>query len=206
DFDLKSNKLFLLADRYDRVERIYFGEKIDDKKKESQAKREYELSQIAKQKEGAQLDYSTAVMISQTCPNKNLDEIIDLLKEMNVLKKASNRDKERIGKRLTLAKAWAEKYAPEEMKISVQEEVPQSIINELNDNEKNAIAALVNEIDSDDLQTRIYEIAKESGIEPKRFFQILYKILLNRESGPRLGPFIIAIGKDRARKILEQIQ
>ncbi|MFH0832535.1 MAG: lysine--tRNA ligase, partial [Candidatus Aenigmatarchaeota archaeon] len=47
DFDLKSNKLFLLADRYDRVERIYFGEKIDDKKKESQAKREYELSQIA---------------------------------------------------------------------------------------------------------------------------------------------------------------
>ncbi len=203
DFDLQSNKLFLLHDRYDRAERVYFGyEKSENEKKTNQLKREYELSQISKPRKGVQPVYSTLVMISQVCPNRDINEIIDLLKKMQVVKKISNADKEKISKRLDLAKNWAEKYAPEEMKIKLNEELPAI---ELSNSEKKAIASLVGNLDKKDLQTVIYQTAKENNIEPKRFFQILYNIMINRDSGPRLGPFIIAVGIDRVRKLLEKV-
>ena len=201
EFDLQSNKLFLLYDRYDKAEQAFFNEKDD--KTSQQMKREYELSQIKKPKKGFSLDYSTAAMISQTCPSNKMDEILDLLKAMGLLEKADKNDKEKISKRLKLAKNWVDKYAPEEMKIKLNEELPEI---ELNENEKKAISSLVNDIDKKDLQTIIYETAKKNDIQPKRFFQILYKILINRESGPRLGPFIIAIGRDNVKKLLQEIK
>jgi lysyl-tRNA synthetase class 1 len=201
DFDLQSNKLFLLHDRYDRAERVYFGEKSGNEKQENQLKREYALSQ-AKPKKGLQIDYQTAVMISQVCPNRGIDELADLLKKMQIVKKISSADKEKISRRLELAKNWAEKYAPEEMKIKLNEEPPAI---ELTDSEKKAVSSLADNLDKEDLQTVIYQTAKENNIEPKRFFQILYNIMINRDSGPRLGPFIIAVGIDKIRKLLEKI-
>ncbi len=207
EFDLQSNKLFLLYDRYDRAKQAYFSAPGNDKRKK-QLEREYELSQVKKPKKSQNIDYSTAAMISQTNPGSGIEEIMNLLKSMGMLKKkVSLYDKEMIARRLALAKNWAGKYAPEEVKIKLQEEVPEGLLNELDDKEKKAIAVLVNDMGRwADLQTRIYEIARENDIKPKRFFQILYKILLDRESGPRLGPFIIAIGRDRVKKLLEQVK
>ena len=150
-----------------------------------------------------QIDYQTAVMISQVCPNRDIDELADLLKKMGIVKKISSSDKEKIARRLELAKNWAEKYAPEEMKIKLNEE-PQAI--ELTESEKKAVSSLADSLDKEDLQTVIYQTAKENGIEPKRFFQILYNIMINRDSGPRLGPFIIAVGIDRVRKLLDKVR
>ena len=80
----------------------------------------------------------------------------------------------------------------------------------LTEDENDAVFDLSKELQKDwseqDLQSRIYEIAREAEIEPKRFFQILYRLLLNRDSGPKLGPFIIVVGKDKIRKILDTLK
>ena len=41
----------------------------------------------------------------------------------------------------------------------------------------------------------IYQIAKGDDIEPKEFFKILYQIILSTTRGPKIGPFILDIGK-----------
>ena len=39
--------------------------------------------------------------------------------------------------------------------------------------------------------------------DPKNFFKTIYKILLGRESGPRLGPYILESGKETIIRKLE---
>ena len=47
----------------------------------------------------------------------------------------------------------------------------------------------------EDIQNAIYQIAKENGIEPRDFFKVLYQIILSTTRGPKIGPFILDIGR-----------
>jgi len=49
----------------------------------------------------------------------------------------------------------------------------------------------------EDLQNSIYSIAKENQVQPKDFFKILYQIILSKDRGPKIGPFIEDIGKKK---------
>ena len=53
-----------------------------------------------------------------------------------------------------------------------------------------------------DCQQAMYDIATEMGIEPKSLFTAMYKALIDKEQGPRLGSFMRIIGKDRLSDIL----
>jgi lysyl-tRNA synthetase class 1 len=44
------------------------------------------------------------------------------------------------------------------------------------------------------IQSEIFSIAQKKGLQPKRFFKVLYKILINAEKGPRLGNYIVDNG------------
>ncbi len=210
EFDLESNKLFLLADRYDEAESVYFREKSLNEKRDNQLKREYMLSQARKPVKMPQISYSIASMISQVCTGRSTEEIINLLESMGAIKKnLDKKDTEKILHRLKLAKTWAEKYAPEEMRISVRETASKEFVSTLAGNEKQALKQLASELDEykkeGELQSRIYEIARENSVEPKRLFDICYRLLIGRDSGPRLGPFIMAIGKDKVKGLFGRV-
>jgi lysyl-tRNA synthetase class 1 len=70
---------------------------------------------------------------------------------------------------------------------------------ELKDNERNAVlelAGIVNGSDDENyLQNVIFTLAKKHNIPTGQFFKTLYKILIGSESGPKLGPYIIAMGR-----------
>ena len=93
------------------------------------------------------------------------------------------------------------------MKIRVNKIVPLSVVSALTEDERSAINELRKKLEKDitesELQSQVYEIARNNRIEPKKFFNILYQMLLNKESGPKLGPFILAIGKEKISKLLE---
>jgi lysyl-tRNA synthetase class 1 len=59
------------------------------------------------------------------------------------------------------------------------------------------------ETDGEKLQYKIFEIAKTSGIKPVEFFKLIYKIILNSERGPRLGPYIIERGR---KEVIEKLK
>ena len=64
---------------------------------------------------------------------------------------------------------------------------------------KGALSKLVILLEKDeeieDLQNEIYQIAKGDDVEPKEFFKVLYQIILSTTRGPKIGPFILDIGK-----------
>jgi len=69
----------------------------------------------------------------------------------------------------------------------------------LKEDEKKAVAALIDVLgktdDPDLIQNGIFNAAKKSGIQPRDFFKILYTILMGAPQGPKLGPYVLAMGK-----------
>ena len=52
------------------------------------------------------------------------------------------------------------------------------------------------------VQSKIFEIARNNNILPKDFFKLLYKILLNKDKGPKLGNYAVDLGIERMCAIL----
>ena len=92
---------------------------------------------------------------------------------------------------------------------SIQKEVIFKIGNELS-----SLATTINNKDKDaktqeddlaqDIQTIIFNNAKNNNLQPKEIFKILYKILINAEKGPRLGNYIVDLGIDNVVKVIEK--
>ena len=66
------------------------------------------------------------------------------------------------------------------------------------------VTVLQEEEEPEDIQNTIYQIAKANGVQPKDFFKILYQIILGTSRGPKIGPFIIDIGRKKVAKTLSE--
>jgi len=215
NFDLHSNKFFLLADRYEEAERVYFekkGKEGKSEKREKQLIEIYKFSQIngIPDKMPVQLNYSNAAIAVQTFPDKSLKELAEILHAKGwIHRKTLNAyDKERILKRLELAKHWLDKYASEDVKFNVQEEVPKGL--ELSSKEKEALHLVAEALHKKDWEQKelfneFYNICQKVGIKNTDFFKAAYNVLLNKDRGPKLAPFILALGKEKIIGLFEGV-
>jgi len=75
--------------------------------------------------------------------------------------------------------------------------------------ERNAIKelaqALQTESDADRVQGIIFNTARKYEVKPGQFFKTLYITLLGTQSGPRLGPYIIAMGRKNVIEALDRV-
>ncbi len=124
---------------------------------------------------------------------------------------------EQFADRLDRAKFWLEQCAPEQVnKIRATRSF--EVWNTLDDKEKAEIAALFNYIKNgtytlDELNAELYAIpkaiypeitdAKELKAIQGKFFKTVYKLLIDKEQGPRLYLFLYAIEKDRFVDLLD---
>ena len=60
------------------------------------------------------------------------------------------------------------------------------------------------ETDERILQNSIFNLAKKYAVDPPDFFKLLYTILLGAPKGPRLGPYIKAMGSENVARALER--
>ena len=51
----------------------------------------------------------------------------------------------------------------------------------------------------------VYEVARESGVNPSDFFKALYSTLIDKDSGPKLGRLIATIGTDKIKQTLHDL-
>jgi len=212
NFDLHSNKFFLLADRYDESERVFFGKEKKEEKREKQLKKIYEFSQVndIPDKIPVQLNYSIAAMVIQVFPDKPLNEIIEIMYDKGwIHKKTLDKDnKSKLLKRLELAKTWLDKYAPEDMKFTVQEKPPKDL--KLAKQEKEALKLVAEALkekkwNEKTLFEEFYNICKKVDIKNKDFFRAAYNVLLDKDRGPRLASFILALGKEKVIGLFDKI-
>ena len=190
-------------DDYDAHMDVYLGKvKLDNKKEEQHMKRLFEISNN-KDIVPAGITFAHAAMAAQIGPT---DE--DIIRS---LEKTGHYDKKMhdvIFERVNKAKVWLERYAPEDVKFTVQEKVPKDL--KISDKEKEALHLVVKalkekEWNEKDLFNEFYEICKKSGIKNTDFFRAAYNVLLNKDRGPKLAPFIVALGKEKVIELFEKV-
>lgn len=194
------------SDIYDQAERVFYGlEDVEQEKEKFEIIRSYELSQLRPPPEEIpiQLKYGHAVTLVQVLPEGfSLQSAIKRLRSTGLIKKdqLSDLDIKRIESRLRRAKNWVAKYAPEHLKIQILGTLPPEIKESLSVEQKNALKTLSNLLSSrtqlteEELEKELYQIAKkESGLGSRAFFKTVYQVLLGKDQGPRLAPFLLLL-------------
>lgn len=103
-----------------------------------------------------------------------------------------------LDERARYAKFWISLYAPEEFKYELQDVLPEV---ELSDVQKKALSELADylqegERTGEELHARLHEMKTSVPIAPKELFQAIYRVFLNRDSGPKAGWFIAGLSRD----------
>jgi lysyl-tRNA synthetase class 1 len=184
-----------LMDEYDELEKIYFGKiKIENEAKLIKSKGLYEYVNLLNPPVNLQpsVNYRLLVELCKIFKEDQKDRVTKKLIEYHAIKEASQETDNLI----TLAGNFADEFD-----ISEKFEI------ELDGVTRQALTELVRILESDgeieDLQNSIYQIAKSNEIPPKDFFRVLYQIILSSTKGPKIGPFIIDIGKIKVAKTIQ---
>ncbi|MFH1630960.1 MAG: lysine--tRNA ligase [Candidatus Aenigmatarchaeota archaeon] len=209
--DIKN--IHLLINDFERAEKVYFAkEKVANDNDRITLIRSYESAmRIVPKVMPIRIDYQFAAVVAQLVGG-DFEKALHILHSTGHVdqnRKLDNIEKERIRFRLNLAKNWVDRFVPEQ-RIILNTEFPGYVTKLLTVGQKNALKELAHilgrRIDQHQLYNAFYEICKQHNITTREFFKLMYRILINRESGPRLAPFIIALGRDRVRYLLEEIK
>lgn len=200
DFD-PGFPLLELYKEYRKLENVYFGlEEVNESRRE-QEKRIYELSRVGEVPDGypQHVPFRLAVVLIQVA--QDIDYAVDILRRKEVLEEPQDWEIDMAKDRLKRAKNWVEKYAPEQAKLKISDELPETAEKKLSPNQKKCLSLLAKQISKKEFEpveihNRIYEIARNNDIEPVELFQAIYLVLLGKKSGPRVGNFLTALEDD----------
>jgi lysyl-tRNA synthetase class 1 len=90
---------------------------------------------------------------------------------------------------------WIEQFAPLGIKFELQKEFPKVT---LSGEERIFLSKLAENLakikwEAKTLHNAIYEVAKGLSLSPPIAFKAVYKVLLGKEKGPRLGYFLASL-------------
>jgi lysyl-tRNA synthetase class 1 len=188
-------------DELDYLEEVYFGKKeVEDKRELAKLRGLYEYSYTMKhpKRPGFHAPYNLLTYLTKVAP-KGSEELYmtEKLRSYGYLQRDQMLDDE-ARKRIRYASNWAEDF--QEIR-----EVSASLSNEERDAVRKLIDVLRSEDDPEKIQNAVFNTAKQCGFQPARFFKAIYLILLGVPQGPRLGPYILAMGKQNVIDALERV-
>lgn len=193
-----------LADEYDRMERLYFEGGCTES--EENSVRAYEIAQHNRvpAKMPLQVPYRHLVNVVQMADG--FDGVMDVLRRTEDMSSADAADLARISRRADCVRFWLDGFAPDAVKFSVSADMPDV---QLSDDEKGYFASLAGRLESsewsaDAINEVVVSEAKAGPLGTKRAFQALYKILIRRTSGPRLGSFLATMDRGFVERRLRE--
>lgn len=183
---------------FDDLEDIYFGrKKVDDQRELAKLRGLYEYCRLMRPpaKPEEHTPYNLLVYAAKIAPKeKREDFIIEQLRRYSYAKGGITGELKR---RIEYAANWADDFEEiTEVAVTLDKEARRAV---------EEVVALVNSEGTEEgLQNGIYAIARKHRILPRDFFRILYRILLGSDVGPRLGPYMAAVGKANVVQALER--
>ncbi|MBN2662997.1 MAG: lysine--tRNA ligase [Bacteroidales bacterium] len=175
-------------------------DKLHDKKLNNEELADYEeqiynLSNVFADKDFDVIDFSLIVTLVQ-------------LPQIDVYKAAQERigralteiERQKLDRRIIAAKYWLNYLAPDEDKFQLQEKLPAEA-NDLSVIQKGFLRIYAEHIPNVEwnetaLQTAVFDAARLTPMNPKFAFAAIYRVLLNRDQGPKAGSLIAHIGKE----------
>jgi len=182
----------------DELEDIYFGKKrVSDKKEQAKLSGLYKYCMFfnAPSKPGDHVPYNLFTFLAKMAPEgSEADFVMEKLQGYGYGKEGLTDDlKRRIGYALN----WSKDFT----------EIKEKAV-ELNETEKTAVEELIQALQTkaneEEIQGAVFSIARNNGIKPGKFFKTIYRILLGVPQGPRLGPYILAMGRENVIDALKR--
>lgn len=195
------NDVIRYYSEFDRLVKLYFNGNIDEKNKNildlTNVKEEY-------------LNNPNFSYLATFLPIVNFN--IELLKEL-LSKDSINVNTKEFNKRLKLAMYWVKNYGAD-YQINLLTKRNNEYFETLNSIEKEWLSKTKKLLSqrfntTNDLQTALYDVVKDGVLDDKelkqaqkKYFQILYNMLLGTDKGPKLGLFLMAIDKEKIKALL----
>jgi len=185
-----------LMDEYNELEDVFFGKiKLENEAKSTKSKGLYEYVNLLNPPKEPNMHVSYRLMV-ELCKIYQEDRVPRVTKKLIEYRAIKSLDSY-IEKLVTLAGNYADDFGEHE-KIEIKlDDITKKAVKELAE-------LLSGEKEPEDLQSSIYEISKKNDIPPKDFFRVLYQIILSANRGPKIGPFIVDIGRKKVSQTLGQ--
>ncbi len=152
------------------------------------------MDEYRARKDGASVPFSHLVTVAQTVGG-----------DTELAAKMLHRGGYEVGEEAALsddlryARNWAEKWAPDSMRMRILDPEESKEAAESLDSEQRLYLSEVagkldgNMGDGEELQNFLYTTAKEMGVKPKKAFGAIYTVLIGKKSGPKAGPFVAGL-------------
>jgi lysyl-tRNA synthetase class 1 len=200
DFDV--SRLDQLVDEFDRFERVYFGEESVVERERALAQRAYPMcvgsaagDDENEPREGVvRIPYTFAAVLGMT-DDEDLRETM-ARRSGHLPEDAESWAVENALARVERARTWAVE-TDNEYNYRLAEGLPDVAVSAEEAAALDALADFVEDEapDEEALQERVYEAARAEGVEVGEFFSLGYRLFLDEEQGPRLGPFLAALDR-----------
>jgi lysyl-tRNA synthetase class 1 len=191
NFEASEVHVLKVFNEFDRAKHRYFhGDPIkpDDK-------RIYEMAQVSPEPDYWAADFQLVTALIQM-PH------LDVVKELEKRKGAPFTALERrhLDLRIRAAKYWLDHYATEEEKTRLQETLP-ARVEELTAGQRGFLHILAAQLrdapwQDDALQIAVFNAARQTPIDQPSAFKAIYRVLLDRESGPKAGNLISFLDRE----------
>ena len=183
----------------DSMEDVYFGKKQAGEKEANRLRGLFEYCYVTKPptKPSVHVPYNLMAFLVKMAPKECVDDYVaEKLQSYGYLQKGQTLDAN-LKQRIEFASNWIRDF----------EEIKETDVT-LTAEEKKAIAELIPKLDAetepDKIQNAIFNSAKNNGVQPGNFFKTLYKILMGAPQGPRLGPYVLTMGKQNVVAALQR--
>ena len=185
-----------MADEYDRMEVAFFTKEYTDA--EENPVRAYEIAQHNHVPSRLPVEVSMRHLCNVVQMADSFEEQLTIIKRTVDLSKASAEDIRRLKVRCDCLRYWLNAFAPDQVKFAVQQTIPSNVNLETLD--KVFLQTLVSRMndcnwDADTINTIISEVGKESPLGSKGAYKLIYNLVIGKDRGPRLGPFLASMDK-----------
>lgn len=192
-----------LVDEYDSTETRYFEGSMDDKSKriekiEEDLARTYELSQPFSIPSNLPLQIPYRHLVSVVQIKDDIKGILEILKRTDQFETYDQAEIMHLKQRIDCVRFWLDNFAPDKVKFSIAEKKP---ILKLVPEQKKFLEELSLKLSQEEwtaesIHNTIYELAESQNLKSKTAFQVVYKVILNQNFGPRLGYFLSTLDRD----------
>ncbi|MFC7223656.1 lysine--tRNA ligase [Halalkalicoccus sp. GCM10025322] len=193
DFDVE--RIDLLVDEFDRLERIYFGEEQAGERERARAERIYPLVVEEVRAERIRLPYTFAAVLGMTDDPELREEIAR--REGHVSEETPEWAIEEALSRVERARTWARRTENEYDYELQRTDLPAV---DLDPEVERALEDLASFVEGHDdpkeIQGEIYEAAKRHDVPVGEFFATGYRLFFDQEQGPKLGPFLAKLDRE----------
>jgi len=185
NFEPSETYIVKLFNDFDRLHHRYHH----DPSVSEDEKRIYELSQVTTEPDHWVADFQLVVALTQL---PHLDTAMELEKRRG--EPFTDLERKHLDLRIKAARYWAERYATEDEKTRLQDTLP-ARAQDLTATQRAFLRMLGEALqeaqwEGDALQTCIFNVARLTPIEQASAFKAIYRVLLDRDNGPRAGNFL----------------